>query len=321
MRGKTLLLRGLCAGLAFVTLALLAYALDVPFLAGRVNDTAGMLSAKTVQQLERELAAFEKETSNQVAVLTIPSLEGEAIEEYAIKVVETWKLGRKDKDNGVLLLISRDDRKMRIEVGDGLEGDLTDALSSIIIRREITPRFRDGDFDGGVRAGVEAIMNVIRGSYTAAESDEGSGNELDDVPLMARLFMGLIFIVVVGMFTFMGVFSDGCVSWFLYLFLLIFWAAFPPVILGATLGFAATVLFIFGYPGFKFWLAKTEKGKALKKKLESKSTKGGGHRGGGMFFGGMGGFTSGGFSGGGFSGGGFSGGGGSFSGGGASGGW
>jgi uncharacterized protein len=112
------------------------------------------------------LKAERDSTSNQIAVLIIPSLNGEALEDYAIKVAhQEWKLGQKDKDNGVLLLIVIDDRKVRIEAGYGLEGVLTDALSSRINRNEIVPFFKQGDYDNGVKAGVTAIMKAIKGEY------------------------------------------------------------------------------------------------------------------------------------------------------------
>ncbi|HOI17350.1 MAG TPA: TPM domain-containing protein, partial [Geobacteraceae bacterium] len=148
-------------------------ALDVPPLRAHVNDTAGMLSSAAEQKLEQELTAFEKSDSTQIAVLTIPSLEGESLEDYSIKVAEAWKIGQKGKDNGAILLIAKQERKIRIEVGRGLEGKLTDLLSGRIIRGEIAPRFKAGDFDGGVSAGVGAIMAAVKGEYTAAPGDGG----------------------------------------------------------------------------------------------------------------------------------------------------
>ncbi|HEX9615541.1 MAG TPA: TPM domain-containing protein, partial [Bacteroidota bacterium] len=186
---------------------------DVPYLSARVNDYAGMLSTQTVYDLEDLLRNHEERTSNQVAVLTVATLEGYVIEEFSIKVADAWKLGQKDKDNGVLFLISRDDRKLRIEVGDGLEGDLTDARCSQIIRHEIVPRFKNGDFDGGIRAGVEAILATIEGSYVVVESDDyasDGGFESFGEKVVALS----IFTVVVGMFTFIGLLQPGGAGWF-----------------------------------------------------------------------------------------------------------
>lgn len=131
-----------------------------------VHDEAHVLSEATKASLEAILQAERDSTSNQIAVLIIPSLQGEPIEEYAIRVAHNeWKLGQKGKDNGVLLLIAIEDRQVRMEVGYGLEGSLTDAMSTRINRNEIAPRFRQGDFDGGVRAGVIAVIQAIKGEY------------------------------------------------------------------------------------------------------------------------------------------------------------
>jgi uncharacterized protein len=130
-----------------------------------VHDEANVLSAGTKAQLEAILKAERDSTSNQIALLIIPSLDGEALEDFSLRVAEKWKLGKKDTDNGVLFLISIGDRKVRIEVGHGLEGVLTDALSSRINRNEVAPHFRHGDYDGGVQAGVIAIIQAIKGQY------------------------------------------------------------------------------------------------------------------------------------------------------------
>ncbi len=134
-----------------------------------VHDEANVLSPTTKAQLEAVLKAERDSTSNQIAVLIIPSLEGEDIDGYGIRVVDSWKLGTKDNDNGVLLLIALQDRKVRIEVGQGLEGVLTDALSSRINRNEIAPHFRQGDYEGGVKAGVVSIIQAIKGQYVNNE--------------------------------------------------------------------------------------------------------------------------------------------------------
>jgi len=140
-------------------------ALEVPPSTGYVNDRAGILSPTTKQQLEQGLSEFERSDATQLVVLTIPSLEGEVLEEYSLKVAESWGSGQRGKDNGALLLIARDERKIRIEVGYGLEGQLTDLLTGRIIDQEITPRFRSGDYDGGVMAGVSAMAQAVRGAY------------------------------------------------------------------------------------------------------------------------------------------------------------
>jgi len=130
-----------------------------------VHDEANILSEATEATLEGIIRANRDSTSTQIGVLTIPSLQGESLEEYSMNVVEKWVPGQKEKDNGVLLLIVANDRLIRIEVGYGLEGVLTDALSSRINRNEIAPYFRQGDYDAGVKAGVNAIIAATKGEY------------------------------------------------------------------------------------------------------------------------------------------------------------
>ncbi|HTM07548.1 MAG TPA: YgcG family protein [Verrucomicrobiae bacterium] len=152
--------------LAFLIVVLLAgslAALEVPPLKGRVNDYAGLLPPERASALEHRLEQFENSTGHQIVVLTVPSLEGEDIEGFGIKVAEKWKIGKKGFDNGAILIISQKDRRLRIEVGYGLEGVLPDAIANRIIEEQITPRFRDGDFPGGIEAGVDAIMKVTQG--------------------------------------------------------------------------------------------------------------------------------------------------------------
>ena len=152
-----------------------ALALEVPDRpAGRVDDRTGTLTPDQIATLERKLAAFEQETTNQIAVLLIPSLGGDSLEDYSIRLAEKWKVGQKGRNNGVILLVVKNDRKLRIEVGYGLEGALPDALSGTIIRDEIAPRFRNGQFFEGVEAGVKAIMAATKGEYKPAAKKKGS---------------------------------------------------------------------------------------------------------------------------------------------------
>ena len=155
----------------FIIFPFSAGALDVPQLKGRVNDYASILSPETAQKLDAALSAIESSDSTQIVVLTIPSLEGEVLEEFSIKVAEAWKIGQNNLDNGAILLVSKNDRKLRIEVGRGLEGKLTDLISGRIISSEIIPRFREGDFNGGIEAGINAIVSVVRGEYKASETN------------------------------------------------------------------------------------------------------------------------------------------------------
>ncbi len=140
-------------------------ALDVPRPTGYVTDQANMISPGTKLKLDQFLQQFEASDSTQITVLTIPSLEGAVLEEYSLKVFDSWKPGQKRKDNGALLLIVKNDHKIRIEVGYGLEGRLTDLLAGRIIDNEIAPRFKQGDFDGGVVSGVVAMAKAVRGEY------------------------------------------------------------------------------------------------------------------------------------------------------------
>lgn len=155
--------------LGTILVAASAWALEVPPLTGRIVDLAHVLPADVAASLTSDLETHEAKTSNQVALLILPSLDGESLEELSHRVATTWKLGQKGTDNGVLLLIALRERKVRIEVGYGLEGTLTDLRSAHIIRNEIVPRFRAGDLPGGVTAGVHAILGTIEGSYKAEE--------------------------------------------------------------------------------------------------------------------------------------------------------
>lgn len=142
-----------------------SFGLDVPRLSGRVNDYGEMISPQARATLESELAALERADSTQVAVLTVPSLEGAVIEEFSIRVGDAWKIGQKGKDNGVILIVSKADRKMRIEVGRGLQGALTDLLAGRIIDTVIKPRFKQNRFDDGFLEGTRAIIAATRGEF------------------------------------------------------------------------------------------------------------------------------------------------------------
>jgi len=156
------------AGLALFLGAAISFGLDVPRLAGRVNDYGNMISPQARATLEEELAVLERTDSTQVVVLTVPSLEGDVIEDFSIRVGDAWKIGQKGKDNGVLFIVSKADRKMRIEVGRGLQGVLTDLSSGRIIDRVIKPRFKQNQFDEGFLEGTRAIIAATRGEFKPA---------------------------------------------------------------------------------------------------------------------------------------------------------
>lgn len=282
---------------------------EIPELWGtRIHDDASALSAQTVQQLEAMLKLHEDSTSNQIAVLIIPSLDGEAIEDYAIRVAEKWQLGQKDKDNGVLILVAISDRKMRIEVGEGLEGVLPDAICSQIIRNEMAPNFRRGDYDAGITAAVNAIIQTIGGEYVSSADD---GGEAAPMTFGEKAFMALFIFGILGMFTFSGLMTEGCAGWFLYAFLIPFYAIFPGAVVGYPTGLGILGTYLIAFPILKV---------IFKKKGWTKKATGSGGSG---WSSGSGWFGGGGWSSGGGSswGGGFSGGGGGFSGGGSSGSW
>lgn len=143
---------------------------EVPRLTGPVNDYAEVLSPDDEKKLTGFLLGQERKTTNQIVILTVKSLDGNTIEDFAVKVFEKWKLGQKGKDNGVLLVLATTERKMRIEVGHGLEGVLPDVIASRIIREEMTPKFKAKDFAGGFMEAAIAIDKAIKGEYKAEEA-------------------------------------------------------------------------------------------------------------------------------------------------------
>ena len=300
----------------------MAAAAVVPFLTGRVTDNAEVLSEGTRRSLTVLLKAHEDSTGNQIAVLTVPTLDGEGIEEYALRVFEAWKLGQKGKDNGVLVVVAPNDRRMRIEVGYGLEGTLTDSLAGSIIRNVMTPRFKAGDYNSGVEAGVKAILDLLeKGEKPVGEDSAGqatstsSGFHIDkpDMPIIERILIGAFVFGIIGLFTAMGIVTPGA-GWFLYFFLIPFWAMFPIIIVGTTGALTLLITYLIGFPIAKLVLGNAAWYKKAKEDLRTK-----GHASIGGFM-----VSSGGSGGGwssGSSGGGFSGGGGSSGGGGASGSW
>jgi len=188
-----------------------------------VNDNAEILSENARMLLCEKLKEHEDRTSNQVVVLTITSLEGESIEEYSNIVFDAWELGQKDKDNGILIVVVPNERRMRIEVGYGLEGTLPDVIASRIIREIMTPRFKEGDFDGGLTEGALAVLNVLEGQELpgAADFSEESGSpSLSDFSdlgspgknLGIRILVGAFIFGIIGLFTVVGITSPGCLS-------------------------------------------------------------------------------------------------------------
>jgi uncharacterized protein len=164
-RTSSLLARGgwrLAIGIiALLYTALAVFAVNFPALTGRIVDQANIIPAETRSAIEPKLADLEAKSGIQFVVATVTSLEGQEVEPYANELFRSWKLGEKAKNNGVLLLVAPNERRVRIEVGYGLEGTLTDALTKVIITNAITPRFKAGDFSGGISRGVDDIITVL----------------------------------------------------------------------------------------------------------------------------------------------------------------
>jgi uncharacterized protein len=175
-----------------VAIALCAVAVEFPALTGRVVDGANVLSPAAERRLTAQLEAHEKATTNQIVVATFDSLQGEAIESFGYQLGRAWGIGQEGKDNGVLLIVAPIDHKVRIEVGYGLEGDLPDVIGANIIQTKILPRFREGDFDGGVTAGVDAIVAALGGEYIFDQVRRERGRDRS-----GSFPFGLIWIVVV----------------------------------------------------------------------------------------------------------------------------
>jgi uncharacterized protein len=287
------------AGIVLFILALAAWAqVPVPKLTAHVMDSTGTLTAPEREALDEKLRAFEQARGSQVAVLLVPSIGGEAIEDFAGRVTDAWQLGRKGVDDGVLFVVAKQERKMRIHTGRGVQGTLTDALSRRIIADIVAPRFRSGDFAGGIDAGVDAIIKAIEGENLALPEPRKASRKVDTVssysnflwiaffavPIVATLLRSLV-----GRAAGAGLTSGltGLAGWFI----------FGSIAFGLVAALAAFVFTLFSGSGL------------------ARGVNRGGYIPGGW---GGGGFGGGGFGGGG---GGFSGGGGSFDGGGSSGSW
>jgi uncharacterized protein len=181
-----------------LTSALGVYALEVPPLKGRINDRAGVLSSSESRDLENYLAGVEKATGAQIALLTIPSLEGESLESYSFRVADSWQLGSADKDNGALLLIAMEEKKIRIEVGYGLEAVLTDAMSGYIIREAIVPEFKKGEFDRGIAAGLKSMGGVVTGDTPISVEQINESQQQESEGGVSIFFLIFIFVFFFG---------------------------------------------------------------------------------------------------------------------------
>ncbi|MFW6387390.1 MAG: TPM domain-containing protein [Thermodesulfobacteriota bacterium] len=194
LRSGFILLLGVCIGGLFASASVAASDELPQQISAYVTDQADMLSSSTEKKLTDFLRKFEQSDSTQIAVVTIPSLQGHALNEYSIELASNTALGQRGRDNGALLLIARDERKVRIEVGKGLEGRLTDLLAGRIIDMEITPRFRQGQFEEGVVAGVGAMAASVRGEYsgTGTAGEEKERNPFGWLIMLLFLAPGLL---------------------------------------------------------------------------------------------------------------------------------
>ena len=177
-------------------------ALDAPQLAGRINDQARMLSPQTKLELEQKLAAFEVDTSNQIAVLTIPSLQGDDIDQFSIRVAEAWKLGQKGKDNGVLLVLAQAEHKVRIEVGVGLQGVLPDITAGRIIRETMRPHLKSGNFDQGITVAVDSIIAATKGEFKGAgQTTQNNAAKKTSSSFVTLFLLTAVAAVILGLFS------------------------------------------------------------------------------------------------------------------------
>jgi uncharacterized protein len=278
--------------LALASFAVAAQA-PIPPLNARVTDQTATLTVEQKAGLEETLRAFEARKGSQIAVLMVPSSAPESIEQYALRVAEQWKIGRAKVDDGAILVIAKEDRALRIEVGYGLEGALNDATSKRIISEVIVPRFREGDFHGGITAGVDRMMRVIEGEALPAPARSpggpapGGSSQYFPVLLIAALVVGGLMRAVLGRF-FGSLATGGIVGYLAWMLAGVMLAA----VAAAAIAFFFTLL-----------------GGGTRRRSAWSPIGWGGGLGGGLGRGG------------GFGGGGFGGGGGGFGGGGASGRW
>lgn len=271
----------------FIILALLltavvpVWGIEIPYLTGRVNDYAQILAPEANNSLSEKLRIHEEGTTNQVVVLTLQSLDGESIDDFAYRVFNDWKLGQTGKDNGVLIVVVPDDRKMRIEVGYGLEATLSDVLASRIIQHIMAPRFREGDYNGGITEGAVAVIEILEGGDAQGLTDLSniddsstsglSGLESPDLSIMERILIGAFIFGLIGLFTILGILTPGF-GWFLYFFLIPFWAMFPIIVLGVKGAFVLLIVYLVGFPLTKLILSRSEWYKKSKNELRTSGT-------------------------------------------------
>jgi uncharacterized protein len=296
----------LAVALVLALCALVAGAQDfvpVPKLERRVTDLTGTLTPDQIATLDQRLAAFEQKKGSQIAVLMVPTTRPEAIEQYAIRVADAWKVGRAKVDDGLILIVAKNDQRLRIEVGYGLEGVIPDAIAKRVIRETIAPHFLTGDFYGGIADGTDRLMRLIDGEPLPPPAAQAQRRGQASEPFETWLVILLVFTVIVGgiltrvLGRFLGAAATGGAAGFLAL-------AIAGTMLAAIAAGVLAFIFSLLFGGTGGVVTRGRRG---------------GHWGGPV--GGWGGGSWGGGGGGGWSGGGWSGGGGGFGGGGASGSW
>ncbi|WP_439499291.1 TPM domain-containing protein [Bosea sp. (in: a-proteobacteria)] len=199
LAGLQAAMRGIVAAIVLVFAGMAAAEPTYPALTGRIVDDANLIGAEARGRIEQKLQAHEAKTSDQVVVATLPSLQGVTIEDFANGLFRHWQLGEKARNNGVLLLVAPNERKVRIEVGYGLEGALTDALSKVIITTAVTPKFKSGDFAGGIEGGVDAILTILAGDaeewQRRATIRDDESSTIEDIAVILVMFFIILIIV------------------------------------------------------------------------------------------------------------------------------
>jgi uncharacterized protein len=281
-------MRQLFAALLTVTaLAGAAHAdVPVPPLTARVTDLTGTLNAQQKGELESRIAAFEARRGSQIAVLLLPTTKPEEIEQYSIRVAEAWKIGREKVDDGLILIVAKDDRRLRIEVGYGLEGAIPDSVAKRVINERITPRFKEGDFYGGVREGVDQLIKLAEGEKLPSPQAAAGGPQSLPDNFLDYIFLAIGFSIFAGIFLkamfgrFPGALATGAAMG------LIAWLMFGLIIAAA----AAVIIFLITF-------LNTGTGRGGGWSSGSGGSWGGGSSGGSWGGGGGGGFGGGGSSG------------------------
>ena len=197
MRGTRFFKKTILVALVSATFTAFAFSLEVPAWTGPVNDLAQVMSPQQRQELTDYLTSLNNQTGIQMAVLTVPSLEGDSIEDFSFRTASAWKLGQEKEDNGALLVVSEGDRELRIEVGYGLEGLLTDAKSGLIIRNIITPHFRNGDYGTGIVEGIKNMVGIATEDTQLISTEMTEEERFDGQSLVvAILFFSLYFAIL-----------------------------------------------------------------------------------------------------------------------------